>query len=421
MFKQQLSFKTRNSMLESVRKSLGKYWWFPVAAVYVVWRIWLALWSVVIHQVSKPAMRLEYFAPLEFPTNLPDWLLAWANFDGAVFLRIAIGGYSTAELPFFPLLPLLMRSFADITGHHAALGGLLLSLYIFPLGLWSAAQLWKMDVGQRKIPFLWFVAVLLSFPTAHYYAAVYQDALFFSLATTTLLAARRKQWVFAVIFGSLASLARLNGLALFFFLLAEYWMALSPEIKEKWSFATLLRTFPRTLNPKHWLGAHRYVWFFLAIPGMLVGYLTWIHWAFGDWHLFFKGVEVWHRSKFTLPPQTAWRYIKMLVLTFSMSLTYFVVVAEAAFSALYGWILVQQWGKIRWSYWVWIVAYLTIPVVTGTLQGMPRYGLHLYPLFFVLALWTGKWPNWAKIVYVVIGLALQLWFMLWFLRGYFLA
>jgi hypothetical protein len=397
-----------------------RQWFLPVIA-FLVWRVWLYVFSWWVLQLEKPVLRQAFLGFTEFKTLLPQWIGVWSNFDGMVFLKISHFGYQAAELPFFPLLPLLMSSFSKLLDLSPTAVGILISALALPIGLFFSERLWRRDTDASAPAFLWFVLVLISFPTAHYYTAVYQDALFYALATATVWFARSARWKLAVLCAGVATLARLNGLALFVFLLVEHWLQVSPSLTERWSIHRLWKSLSDLLHWREWFGKHRYIWLFLLVPSVFLGYLGWIQWEFGNWHLFFSGVEIWNRDRFILPPQTFWRYAKMLVLTASVSFVYFIVVLEAAFTALYSWILIQQWGKLRLSYWAWILAHFTIPVVTGTLQGMPRYGLHLYPIFLVLALWSIRWPLWAKMIFIFAGFALQAWLALWFIRGYFVA
>jgi hypothetical protein len=388
--------------------------------IYLLWRVWLLVVSFFVAKLERPLQVTGYSSFIEFASIVPNWIAAWANFDGGVFLRIANSGYHVVELPFFPLLPMTMSILGHATGWSMTTVGLLIPLFVMPLGIWFAGKLWQMDT-KDGIPFYWFVLVLLSFPTAHYFSALYQDSLFFTLATGTVFFARKRNWVGAVFMASLATLARLNGLALLVFLAAEYWMVAVPRFERSWGVRSMWRYLPKALEWRNWFGKYAFVWLFLFIPLTFVGYLVWIDVRFGDWHRFFSEVEVWHRNRVILPPQTLWRYVKILVLTLSVSLVYFVAVLEAAATALYSLVLGATWGKMRLSYWWWMLAHITIPVITGTLQGMPRYGLHLYPLFLILAVWTSKLPVWARVVYLVFGLGLQAWLAMWFLRGYFVA
>lgn len=408
------------TLLGMHKVSLWHRWWFWPTVVIFLWRVWLYLFTWWALQLEKPVLRTAFLGFTEFQTQLPKWISAWSNFDGMVFLKIAHFGYQAAELPFFPLLPVLMKYLSSLLHLSPTAVGILISALALPIGLFFAERLWRRDT-EASSSFLWFVLVVISFPTAHYFTAVYQDALFFALATATVWFARQRQWVWAVLFAMIATLARLNGLALFVFLVVEHWLAVSPQLENRWGVQKIWRSLPRLLAVSRWFSTDKRVWLFLLVPAVFLGYLGWIQYSFGNWHLFFSGVEIWNRDKFILPPQTFWRYAKMLVLTASVSLVYFVVVLEAAFTALYSWVLVQQWGKLRLSYWAWLLAHFTIPVVTGTLQGMPRYGLHLYPLFLVLALWSVRWPVWVKTFFVLSGFALQAWLALWFVRGYFIA
>lgn len=362
-------------------------------------------------------LREGYLAEVEFGQQLPRWITAWGNFDGVVFMRIAHGGYGVPEIPFFPLLPLLMRSLSWI-GLPYVLGGMLISVVSFLGVIWVWQRLWQLD-GQR-VPFQLLFLTLLSFPTAHYFTAVYQDALFLLLASATLLWSRERRWVWAVVAAVLATLSRLNGLALFFVLGAEYLMVVSPALRERWGVRSIWQGMVQGLHPRSWW-SQRYVWLFLLVPLTFLGYLGYVQWKFGDWHLFFSGVEVWHRSQLTFPLQTLWRYFKILVVHARVTFVYWVAWGEALATALYGLVLLFSWGKIRFSYWVFMLVHLSIPMVTGTLQGMPRYGLHLYPLFLLLATWLWQQRPLIRWLYFAMMLVLQVLYLLAFIQGYFVA
>lgn len=392
-------------------------WVRRTVAWYVLWRLWL--WVVSFFSWQWMPIRQGYLGFEEFPTLLPNFIAAWGNFDGAVFMRIARGGYGTSEVPFFPLLPMIMSPLHNLTGLSLITSGLIISLVSFLAALVVLKSLTKLDAPN--LPWLLFLAVLLTFPTGHYFTAVYQDALFLLLASSTVWFARTHRWKWAILAAMAAMLARLNGIALMVYLAFEYWLLVSPQLVKKWGFTSLAQEFWQPLKPVNLFKKQRWVWALLLIPLVFVGYLGYIHLRFGDWHLFFDGVQVWNRDKLTFPLQTFWRYFKILILYPSPSFIYWVAWAEGLFTALYGIILLWGWGRMRLSYWWWMLAHLTIPIVTGTLQGMPRYGLHLYPLFLVLALWVNKLPRWAQILYFGTALILQAVYVAFFVTGYFVA
>ncbi len=402
-------------------RSTFRSWWWQVLALYVGWRVWLFLLvAVAMSLIAIPTD--QYLASEEFLQGLPVWLTVWGNFDGAVFMRIAYGGYGLPEVPFFPLLPILLSALYRL-GIPFVVGGMFISLASTLGVIWIWRKLWEMDRKEtvyKNIPFILLLSVLFTFPTAHYLSAVYQDSLFLFLSSAVLLYSRQKKWGWAVLAGVLATLSRLNGIALFLVLGAEYMTVLSPQLKRNWPWQAPFTALVSALDPRK-LYRHPYVFLFLAVPCAFLIYLAFLNYKFGDWQVFFSSVEVWHRSQLTFPLQTFWRYFKILVLYANVNFVYWVAWGEALFTGIYLLILAITWGKIRFSYWVFICAHLMIPMLTGTLQGMPRYGLHLYPVFLVLAQWVADKPKWVQAVYFSLMLVGQVLYLLAFARGYFVA
>lgn len=397
-------------------------WWVKAISGYFLWRIWLFL--VMFAAFLWIPIRPGYLAAFEFSEGLPLALTVWGNFDGLVFMRIAHGGYGLPEVPFFPLLPLLMQSL-HMLGIPFVLGGMLIAFVSVIGTIFVWRRLWHLDTRDKQyqnVTFGWLLLCLFLFPTAHYFTAVYQDALFLFLASSTILAARMKKWGWASVFGAIATLSRLNGLALFFVLGAEYLIQLQPRLAAgRWYNTLPLRAFLSGIHPKNII-KNQYVWLFLSIPIAFIAYLYFLEMKFGDWQVFFSSVEVWHRSQITFPLQTFWRYFKILVVHANLNFVYWVAFGEAAFTALYLFVLLFSWGRIRFSYWIFMCVHLLIPMLTGTLQGMPRYGLHLYPLFLSLAAWTsGKEKKWLRYGCVCIMMFLQAIYLAAFVRGYFVA
>ncbi len=142
---------------------------------------------------------------------------------------------------------------------------------------------------------------------------------------------------------------------------------------------------------------------------------------FGDWQVFFSSVEVWNRSHLTFPLQTFWRYFKILVLYPNPSFVYWVAWGEALFTAFYLLVIAYGWSRVRFSYWILMVVHFLIPMVTGTLQGMPRYGLHMYPVFLILAAWVWQQPKWVRVVYFTAAVIAQFVYLAAYVQGYFVA
>lgn len=391
-----------------------KVWQRAVSAI-IVWRLVLFGLALSAAQLIplKPA-----FTPFgnNFGDGIPYLGWIWANFDGMVFMIIAKSGYRAEQLPFFPLLPMLI-TLGNRLGLPFVVSGMLVSTIAFFASQFFVYKLLQLD---KKSSLYWlFLGVMLAFPTSFFYTAVYADALFLLLASATLYFARKQRWLAASVFGGLAALARLNGLALFFVIGAEYLLSTNTKLQKKWDIGDFLKTLWRAVGSVKFIRSG--ILWSLLIPTAFLGYLLYIQMQFGDWHLFFSGVEVWHRDKLTFPLQTFWRYVKILVLYPNLTFTYVVAMLEALFTLLYIWAMVWSWGKIRMSYWIMMFLHLLIPTLTGTLQGMPRYGLHLYPLFLVYTMFLKEQPQWAKGLWFLVSLGLLLFYLAYFTRGYFVA
>ncbi len=390
--------------------------WEKVLGWIIVWRLgilaiaWLATFYLPLKPAFTPQTSIFGQAVTYF-----SWI--WGNFDGMIFMLIGRYGYSAEQLPFFPLLPILIRLFSRIFSLPEVHAGLVVSAGAFLLAQWVIFKLLQLD-HQEKLYWL-FLAVMLLFPTSAFYTAIYADSSFLLLASLTLLMSRQRRFLLASVFGALATLARLNGLALLFVIGAEYLHSIDTRLEQKWNIPVFFRALWEGLSPK--LILKRRVFWALLIPLAFLGYLFYIQSMFGDWHLFFSGVEVWHRNKLTFPLQTFWRYFKILFIHPRFTITYVVALLEAFMTGIYLLALVWSWGKIRLSYWLMIFLHLLIPTLTGTLQGMPRYGLHLYPLFLIFTLFIAKQPRWVRVLWLGVSAALLVFFVTFYTRGYFVS
>jgi hypothetical protein len=97
------------------------------------------------------------------------------------------------------------------------------------------------------------------------------------------------------------------------------------------------------------------------------------HW---DRHLAFPWVSVSHAfqtiAKTHLPVTVAGQII------------------ELAFTTLMLAALVASIGRMRWSYWVYMLLSILVPMSTSSLMSMPRFALVLFPMFMMLAVWGAR-------------------------------
>ena len=133
---------------------------------------------------------------------------------------------TTASTAFFPLYPLLMRSFAELFGGPLSLGaisvyGVLISLAALPLALYFVYRIaehgWGTRVAQDSVLLLSF------FPTSYFLNAAYTESLFLALSAGSLWALRvRRNLLLACVLAGFATATRNVGIFLLVPLLYEW-------------------------------------------------------------------------------------------------------------------------------------------------------------------------------------------------------
>jgi hypothetical protein len=391
--------------------------WTIICLFFLAWKltVFAAIFFGFTHLVFLPKFSLYVESTA---SGLPEVFRLMSNFDGQHYLAIAHHGYEDLTQAFFPLYPLLIHILAKLVSIPFIVSGLIISHFCFLLSLYVSCELFLFDTKKKytKSSLFLFLAVIVFFPTAQFYGAVYNDSLFLLFATLTLYFARTRNWFVASIFGGLTTLTRLNGLALWPFLVVEY---LSSVHAGKYAW-----------RPQWWWKKRNILfrllfrwpfWASLLIPLSFMGYLFFHHMHFGSWMVVFRNMEVWNQSKVTLPPQVFWRYMKILITTPQNHYQYWVAFLELSAVLFYMGTLIYSWRKIRLSYWLFIAFSILIPWLTGSFQGMPRYGLHLYPLFLIITMFLTRAPYWVRIFYFLISLGLFFFYTAFFTSGYFVA
>jgi len=310
----------------------------------------------------------------------------WSHWDGEHYAALAAGGYlqppENVSPAFFPLYPLLMRSFAELFGGPTSeatlsLWGPLVSLLSLPLALYFVYRIaeegWGVEVARGT------VLALAFFPTAFFLNAAYTESLFLALSAGSLWAARvRRDLLVACLFAGLATATRNVGV----FLLAPLFI--------------------------EWLrGARHYRWrgVYLALaPSGLILYAGYLWWRFGDPLLFYTDQGKWGRQA-AGPLATAGRVWEAAVegsvrlldprLWSNPSLESLANHLEGAnnlynlvFLLFAGVVLVAGLRDLPPDLSVYALLLVAPAVLFGTpgspLMGTPRYVLVAFPLFIVL-------------------------------------
>jgi hypothetical protein len=220
----------------------------------------------------------------------PGTLSIWSYWDGEHYVALALGGYFQAPRyvspAFFPMYPLLIRSFSEVFGgspskEALSYWGPLLSLLFLPFAFYFIYEIARQGWGERAAKGT--ILALAFFPTAFFFNAAYTESLFLALSAGSLWAIRvKRNLLLACILAGLATATRNVGIFLVVPLMCE-WIA-QGGLKE-----------PR----KRWRGLY------LAFaPSGLIVYMGYLWIKFGDPLLFYSSQKYWKREA-TGPLDTA--------------------------------------------------------------------------------------------------------------------
>jgi hypothetical protein len=326
-----------------------------------------ALWLVIVNLFAllafnrlnlAPDTAFEWMSPASVRPVQQNWdLIELHNrWDSYWFLDIAQNGYylrgerDISDVVFFPLYPLLVRLAGPVAGGDLVLAGWMLSSLFLVLAvamLTRLSQEFHPDIDPT-LP----AAFLLAYPAAFFLNAVYSESLFLFLSLATVFGALRRNFMIASVWAALASATRVAGVFLFVVLFVEFVQA------NGWRAVLTRRVWPLTLAP---LGA--------------LAFCTY-HWiAFGDFFLYFKVQRFFGRD-------------------FEMKVSDFLIrnnpdmantVLDLAYTAMAILLGVIALRRLRLSYGVYMLVSLGIALSSGSVLGIARYSMVLFPIYFIAA------------------------------------
>lgn len=351
--------------------------------------------------------RLDFYEPA-LVNKLPEQLTAFAGFDGVYYLNKA--AYSLwLEQRFMPLYPALIWLFSgsflsdQMTVAHL-LAGLSISYGALFLSLWLLYRLVADDFSPETAH--WSVLLLLAFPTAFFFGALYTESLFLCLVVALFWSLKKRWWLASFVIVGLAGITRLPGILLIF-----------PAIFHWWKQQQESRQLGHSLAFFVTAGAYSLVAF---LPLLILMGVLWFR--AGDPLLFVHAHGELANSRSTsqlvFPLITVWRYGGILTSLSPLVYEWWVALLELASVGLVvvgGWYLFVR--KFPPQYVVATIALVALPLLSGTFSGFPRYVLVVFPLFIVLA----HAPLFLRKLLLVLFLVLQAILLGYFARGYFVA
>ncbi|MBK8020390.1 MAG: hypothetical protein IPK19_02925 [Chloroflexi bacterium] len=319
----------------------------------------------------------------------------WYRWDATFYATIATYGYEwqnegrpAADMAFMPVYPLTVRaaSFLNPEGCPVSpywstcttLGGLVVSNLALLASTYLLFWLTLVRFGRAAA---WRATVLLLVsPISIFLSGVYTESLFLLLSLLTFVLLERRQYLGAVAAACLAALTRSVGLALCAGLLWYAWF-----------------------NGADW-SARRPVRLALAVLPAVVfaGYILWMGSSVGDRLAYFSTYELaWDRTAGT-PIQAFTVYFSgEPVSWFGWTLSWLDLFLTLFYLVLAGVAIWRARGARRGE-GVMALGGLIVPIMSGTLVGMPRFGAVLFPFYMLLGRWADK-PWKALLVYGVSG------------------
>ena len=304
----------------------------------------------------------------------------WYRWDAGFYATIATEGYHwlnerqpNSDMAFLPVYPLLTHLVSGITptgclaspyqSTCATVGGLVVSNVALLL---ATIVLFDLALAHFDKRAAWGAALLLLIsPISIFLSGVYTEALFLLLTLLTFWLLERDHFVLAVIAASVACLTRSVGVALFLPLLWVAWkqgrMAVRP-------YRVILAFVP---------------------PLLFAGYILLAGLTVGDPLAYFKTyASVWNRTAGT-PIQAFTVYFSgQNVALFGWDVSWIDLIMTLFYLAL-AIILLLREKTLTWGLFA-LVAVL-IPIASGTLIGMPRFGAVVFPFTILLAVWSKRW------------------------------
>jgi hypothetical protein len=329
-------------------------------AMAVVWLVIVNLFALLAFNRLNlaPDTAFEWMSPGSVRPVQPGWdLIELHNrWDSYWYLDIAQNGYylrgatDISNVVFFPLYPLLVRLAGPVAGGDLVLAGWMLSSLFLMLAvgiLTRLSQEFHPDIDPA-LP----AAFLLVYPAAFFLNALYSESLFLFLSLATLFCALRRHFMTASLWAALASATRVAGVFLLVVLVVEFVQA------NGWRALWSRRVLPLAVAP---LGALAFCVY---------------HWiAFGDFFLYFKVQRFFGRDFAMEAGDFLARNNPDLANTvLDLALT--------AAAILLGVIALR---RFRPSYGAYMLVSLAIALSSGSVLGISRYSMVLFPIYFIAA------------------------------------
>src|SRR5690606_10408918 len=262
----------------------------------------------------------------------------------------------------------------------ATIGGLIVSNIALLASTFLLYDIAKKHMGEKTA--IRAGALLLIAPNMIFLSGVYTEALLLLLCLLTFWLLERDRFALAVGVTCLACVTRSQGVALYPSLV--WWAWRTPQSSNSRVYRLIAAHLPLVV---------------------LVGYVLFAGWWVGDPLAFFQANSlIWGRS-FTSPIEAFTVYFSgEQIAIFGFRPAWIDLAATIAYLilAILVWRQNRMWG-------VFALAAILIPIATGTLWSMPRFGAVVFPFYIVLAAWSDR--LWKQAIVYGVSAALALLFI----------
>jgi hypothetical protein len=325
------------------------------------------MWSLLVVVLASAAMALP-------ATTSNPWIAyadapPLARWDAVWYRSIAVRGYQydpavpQNNVGFYPLYALAAGSVSHLLHTPLLTTGIVLSLLFLGAALLLVGDLFAEWGGPGLAPL--GVAAILVYPTAFFLAAFYSESLFLLCAAASLWGARRRRWLIAGVAALGACLTRFNG---FLLIPALLWYALDAR-REGGAGSRAGRFAAIALAAAGAAAYPAYLWRRWGDP------LLYVHSKTQGWAQNPAPVWVLARNVYRLvlghvrEPGPGG---KLMLFVEIASVLLFLVLTVAVFRA----------GLVAEG--IWVGSTLLLLLWSGTLDGVHRYVLVLFPCFLPL-------------------------------------
>ena len=343
---------------------MKKYLYYPTL-VFLSWRLIILGFQVFI----QPSYKITPDSLALWDRLFTSWTMYW---DSGHYLGIAVSGYQFPQQAFFPLWPLLIKSFTMLGLSHQWVSYLL----TFILGLANFILFYllaKKLIDRQKAK--WALIIFACYPATIFLHAGYSENLFLFLTMSSFLLFENKKYWLSAIMAGLTSASRIVGIAIS----VSFW------------FTKI--TFTKKL--------------LMSLTGLfgLIAYMSYLYFNHGDFLFFIKGQQAWceaaGRCQFTLPLmpllQYGWLLLSGAITVNLLSFRFIDWFSSMVFLGS----LFLVWKRLPTRYLIYSLVVLLMPLSSGTTTSMVRMTLIAFPIFLVS-------PYLLKNKKVIIGLALLL-------------